>query len=166
MATKVYLSGPSYLLKNGEEVYEEMYKLCEAYGFEVLRQPKELFNHKSTYEEGVALAKKRSELIKECDLIIADCNDLYTSVEPFGEVGFELGYAYALDKKLYCYIKDARYCQERWQHGFSEEKDGRKTDENGITFEPQTLNVMLDNPSKVIEGDLKAALEVARKDFA
>ncbi len=165
MKAKVYLSGPSYLLKDGKKRYEEMYELCEKYGFEALRQPEELFSHKSSFTEGRDLALKRSELIKQCDLIIADCNDMYGSVEPFGETAFELGYAYSLNKKLYCFIKDARYCEERFQGEKSMGKSGRLVDKDGITFEPQTLNVMLHNPSKIVEGNLEDALKEARKDF-
>ena len=165
MKKKVYLSGPSHLLRNGKEIYEKMYKLCEDYGFEVLRQPEELFNPKSSYEEGLLLARKRGELIKQCDLIIADCNDMYGSVEPYGETAFELGFAYGLEKKLYCYIADKSYCEVRFKGEKSMGPNGRLIDKDGITFEPQTLNVMLDNPSTIVEGGLEEALKQARKDF-
>ena len=153
MRKKVYLSGPDRLKKDALSLFEEKKKLCEKYGFELLEYPKELFKAKDSPENNELIARKRLELIKECDIIIADTVDFRSFLEPYSETGFELGAGYALGKKMYCYMPDTRVCRERY------------TGENGIGFEPGPVNLMLEYSSTIVEGGLEDALKVAAEDL-
>ena len=159
---KVYFSGPEHLLPNGKEVLEGMYALAAEYGFEALPLPEETFQPKSTFEEGQALAAKRRELIRQCDVLIANTKDFRNPIEPYGETSFELGCGYYWDKKLVCYMPDARNCADRWPFAKHKNEDDRWVDEKGISFEPGALNLMLNSPSRIVEGTVEDALKAAK----
>ena len=161
----VYLSGPARLLPDGKAVLQEMAELCSKYGFDTVAQPSALFDHRSTKEQGETLARERLALIASCDLIIADTRDFRDLLEPYGETSMELGYAWGLGKKLYCYMADARSCADRYTGERHKNEKGNWVDENGIGFEPGPLNLMLDSPSTVVEGGLEDALRAASADF-
>lgn len=161
----IYLSGPDRLLPDGKERLEQAAELCAKYGFDTVAFPEALFTHSSSKEEGLALAKKRLAGIASCDLIIADTRDFRDLLEPYGETSMELGYAWGLGKKCYCYMADARACSDRYPGIRHKNEKGTWVDENGIGFEPGPLNLMLNSPSTVVEGGLEDALKVAHKDF-
>ena len=161
----IYLSGPGRLLPDGKERSRKAAELCAKYGFDTVPVPDNLFDHSSSKEEGIELAKKRLEGIASCDLIIADTRDFRDLLEPYGETSMELGYAWGLGKKCYCYMKDARDCADRYPGERHKNEKGTWVDEDGIGFEPGPLNLMLNSPSTVIEGHLEDALKVAHADF-
>lgn len=162
---KIYLSGPDRLKKNARELFKEKKGLCERYGFELIEYPDALFEMKDTLENGERIARERLELLKKCDIIIADTRDFRSYVEPYSECAFELGMAYALNKKLYSYMPDARICDERYSGEKHLNENGRLVDKDGISFEPGPLNLMLEYSSKIIEGDLEAALSAIKEDL-
>ena len=161
----IYLSGPTHLLKDGKERFLQDKALCQKYGFDVLDVPEELFNPHSSKEEGLALAKKRQQLIEQSDIVVGDTNDFRSLVEPYGEVSFEFGYAFACDKPIYAYMKDARKYEDRYPLKRVTDENGRLRDEMNIVFEPGILNVMLDAPAKVVEGTLEDCLKVIKEDL-
>ncbi len=163
---KVYLSGPDRLKKDGKVRFEEKKKLCESYGFELLEYPEDVFLVKDSFENSRKVAEKRLELIRECDLLIADTRDFRAYVEPFGETALEMGMGFACGKPMYCYMPDARLCDARYagEKKYNEEAK-RWEDENGIGFEPGPLNLMLEYSAKIVEGDLEDALKAAREDL-
>lgn len=165
MKNIIYLSGPKHLLKDGKQQFEKDKALCEAYGFEVLDVPEALFNPHSTKEEGIKLAKQRQELIEKCDIIIGQTDDFRSLLEPYGEVAFEFGYAFAFNKKIYAYMKDTRIYSERYPLKKLVDEKGNETDEMGISFEPGPLNVMLDAPSIKVEGTLEDCLKKIKEDL-
>ena len=163
---KVYLSGPDRLKKDGKVRFEEKKKLCESCGFELLEYPEDVFLVKDSFENSRKVAEKRLELIRECDLLIADTRDFRAYVEPFGETALEMGMGFACGKPMYCYMPDARLCDARYagEKKYNEEAK-RWEDENGIGFEPGPLNLMLEYSAKIVEGDLEDALKAAREDL-
>ena len=163
---KVYLSGPDRLKKDGKVRFEEKKKLCESYGFVLLEYPEDVFLVKDSFENSRKVAEKRLELIRECDLLIADTRDFRAYVEPFGETALEMGMGFACGKPMYCYMPDARLCDARYagEKKYNEEAK-RWEDENGIGFEPGPLNLMLEYSAKIVEGDLEDALKAAREDL-
>ncbi len=161
----IYLSGPDRLLPDGKERMKKAAELCDKYGFDTVPVPDTLFIHSSSREEGIALAKERLAGIASCDLIIADTRDFRDLLEPYGETSMELGYAWGMGKKLYCYMKDARSCADRYPGTRHKNEKDFWVDENGISFEPGPLNLMLVSPSTVVEGGLEEALKAASADF-
>ena len=162
---KIYLSSPDRLLKDARKLYQEKKELCEKYGFQLLDLPDELFEMKDSFENNQKTAKKRLELMKQCDIMIADTRDFRSFVEPYCEPAFELGMAYALKKKLYSYMPDTRVCEKRYSGETHLNENGRVVDPDGISFEPGPVNLMLEYSSCIVEGDLEAALKKAREDL-
>jgi nucleoside 2-deoxyribosyltransferase len=162
---KVYLSGPDRLKKDAQELFAEKKRLCEAYGFEMMEFPADLFRMKDSFENGKRVAEKRLAMIRDCDILIADTRDFRSFVEPYSESALEMGIAYGFDKKVYAYMPDARVCQERYSGQSHLSEDGRVVDENGISFEPGPVNLMLEYGGIVVEGNLEDALKRAKEDL-
>ncbi len=162
---KIYLSGPDRLRKNARDLFKEKKQLCEKYGFELLEYPDELFDLKSDPKDSLPLAEKRLELLKQCDIMIADTRDFRSYVEPYSECALELGMAYALGKKLYSYMPDTRICDDRYSGEKHLNENGRLVDKDGISFEPGPLNLMLEYSSCIVEGDLETALRKVCEDL-
>ncbi len=162
---KVYLSSPERLKEDAKKLFEEKKKLCKRYGFELMECPDELYINKDTYDNNRKLAEKRLQMIKDCDIFIADTNDFRAYVEPFGETALEMGIAFGFDKKMYGYMKDARVCSLRYSGSkiYDEENKSWK-DENGIGFEPGPVNLMLEYSAKIIQGDLEDVLKLAKEE--
>lgn len=163
---KVYLSGPDRLRKNARELFEQYATLCEKYGFELLRYPDELFAASGSREDNERIARQRLQLLKDCDIIIADTADFRSYVEPYNEPAFELGAAFALGKKAYAYMPDTRVCAERYSGAKHLNDKGIPVDENGISFEPGPLNLMLEyGVTAIVQGNLEDALKKASEDW-
>ena len=162
---KIYLSGPDRLRKDARDLFRKKKELCERYGFEMLEYPDELFDMKSDPKDNKALAERRLELLKKCDIMIADTRDFRSYLEPYSECALELGMAYALGKKLYSYMPDTRICDERYSGEKHQNENGRWVDADGISFEPGPLNLMLEYSSCIVEGDLETALKKVCEDL-
>ena len=163
---KIYVSGPDRLRKDAKDLFAEKKALCEKYGFELLEFPEEAYRMKDSFENSRACAEKRLELMKQCDILIADTRDFRSYVEPYGETALEMGMAYALGKKLYSYMPDARVCEERYSgEKFTKEGYNGLVDKDGISFEPGPLNLMLEYSSKIVEGTFEDALKAAEEDL-
>ena len=80
----------------------------------------------------------------------------FRGMEPDSGTCFEIGYAYALGKKIYGYLEDGRTMME---------KTGAGTDEQGFTVEDfdMPVNLMLGCSMTVIPGDLEHCLEQIRE---
>ena len=74
---KIYLSGPDRLRKDAKEQFEKKKELCESYGFELLEYPCDIYINKDTYDNNVALAKKRLKMIEDCDILIGDVGGIH-----------------------------------------------------------------------------------------
>lgn len=157
----VYLSGPDRLTADAAERLAAAKALVEQYGFQLAELPAENLCIKA---DAKTLAEARMKAMDGCDLVLADTRD-FRGLEPFAGCGFDLGYAYGKEKKLYCYMPDARPCGERYTGPFTINEKGRKVDPNGFGFEGGPLNLMLHAPSVVIEGTLEDALKRAAQDF-
>ncbi|MBR5501972.1 MAG: nucleoside 2-deoxyribosyltransferase [Oscillospiraceae bacterium] len=157
----VYLSGPDRLKADAAERLAAAKALVEQYGFAMAELPAEAIDING---DPRAMAELRMKIMDGCDLIIADTND-FRGIEPFAGSSFDLGYCYAMEKKLYCYMPDTRSCGDRYPGKTSVNERGRKVDEKGFSLESGTLNLMLDAPSTIVEGGLEDALKVAAKDY-
>ena len=162
---KVYLSSPERLKRDAKKLFEEKKALCANYGFELMEYPEEIYINKDSYENNRKLAEKRLQMIKDCDIFIADTNDFRAYVEPFGETALEMGIAFGFDKKMYGYMKDTRVCSLRYsgKKEYDEENKSWK-DANGIGFEPGPVNLMLEYSATIIQGDLEDVLKMAKEE--
>ena len=131
--------------------YFEYQELCRKYDFEMQAQ-KAAPNEGRTLGEKVFL--KNIHYIDSSDYVVANLNP-FRGREPDSGTCFEIGYAYALGKKIYGYLEDGRTMME---------KTGAGTDEQGFTVEDfdMPVNLMLGCSMTVIPGDLEHCLEQIR----
>ena len=105
---KIYLAGPDVFRENAIEHFDGLKELCKGYGFEGLApldntidvKKKDKFTNKNSN----LIFKANFDLIKKCDIIIAN-------IEPFrgacidDGTAWEIGCGFALGKKIYGYSK-------------------------------------------------------------
>jgi len=166
---KVFLSGPMILYPNGKQLIQEALRLCRDYGFDPIlnAQTLQILNPMALDKQALAqlICDTNRDLIASCDLILADCNEFRGGYQPYAGASFELGYAYTLEKKLYCYLSDLRSCEEKYGGIKKAYADGTPCDEEVRWFEPDCLNLMLWAPSTIVGGGLEDALKQAAADF-
>jgi len=96
MKDKIYLAGPDVFRVDAKEHLEKLKVLCAKYGYSAISP----FDNESTSSEDIFYAN--TKLIDKCDILIAN-------IEPFrgpnvdDGTAFEIGYAYAKDKRIYGY---------------------------------------------------------------
>ncbi len=141
---KIYLAGFDVFYPDSVERGKRLKKLCEKYGFIGLYP---LDNECDTAEE---IFSANTEMIKNCDIIMANVN-CFRGNEPDSGTCFELGFAYALGKKLYCYTDDNRTLRQKIGDFDSE---GFCVEDFGFP-----VNLMLAVPSEIIHGDFEMCLK-------
>ena len=149
---RIYVAGFDVFYPDWKEkryfVYQE---LCSKYGFEMQAQ-------KAAADEGKTLGEriflKNIHYLDNCEYVVANLNT-FRGMEPDSGTCFEIGYAYALGKKIYGYLDDGRTMLE---------KVGDRADANGFTVEGFDLpvNLMLGCSMTVVTGDLEHCLRVIR----
>ena len=149
--SRVYLAGPEVFLCNAKEIGENKKALCRKYGFEgVFPLDNEVdAKGKSARELGLCISAVNEDLIKTCDLIIANITPFRG---PSADVGtaYEMGFAHALGKKVFAYTNVAEPFTERTKEALKGEvkrsSDGKLRDAQGMFIEEVDLtdNLMLD----------------------
>ena len=149
---RIYVAGFDVFYPDWKEkryfVYQE---LCSKYGFEMQAQ-------KAAADEGKTLGEriflKNIHYLDNCEYVVANLNT-FRGMEPDSGTCFEIGYAYALGKKIYGYLDDGRTMLE---------KVGARADANGFTVEDFDLpvNLMLGCSMTVVTGNLEHCLRVIR----
>ena len=146
---RIYVAGFDVFYPDWKEkryfVYQE---LCSKYGFEMQAQ-------KAAADEGKTLGEriflKNIHYLDNCEYVVANLNT-FRGMEPDSGTCFEIGYAYALGKKIYGYLDDGRTMLE---------KVGDRADANGFTVD-LPVNLMLGCSMTVVTGDLEHCLRVIR----
>jgi nucleoside 2-deoxyribosyltransferase len=152
MATRrVYLAGPEVFLRNAKEVGEHKKALCKKYGLEgVFPLDNEVDTKgKSPRETGLCISGINEDLIKTCDVVIANLTPFRG---PSADVGtaYEMGFAHALGKKVFAYTNVAAPFTERTTKALRGQvnrgDDGKLRDALGMFIEEVDLtdNLMLD----------------------
>jgi nucleoside 2-deoxyribosyltransferase len=148
---RVYLAGPEVFLRNAKEIGEKKKALCKNYGFEgVFPLDNEVeVKGKSPREIGLCISGVNEDLIKTCDIVIANL-DSFSG--PSADVGtaYEMGFARALSKKVFAYTNVSAPFSERTIKALngqvSRGVDGKLRDNQGMFIEEVELtdNLMLD----------------------
>ncbi len=148
---RIYLAGPEVFLGNAKEIGERKKALCKKYGFEgVFSLDTEVdIRDKSPREVGLCISGINENLIKTCDIVIANITPFRG---PSADVGtaYEMGLAHAQGKKVYAYTNTAVSFTERTvkalKSGVHRTEDGKLRDANGMFIEEVDLtdNLMLD----------------------
>ena len=110
---KIYLAGPDVFEPNAIEVGEKLKQLAAQYGFIGLFPLDNSIPAKGTpHETARAIRDANIKLIESADIIMANLNP-FRGIEPDSGTVFEVGYARALNKDIYCYAADCREMVER-----------------------------------------------------
>ena len=175
MKLKVYVSGPQYLLPNAEECKNDQLRLCDEYGFEGIHPLNADVDFAATGEKiAKDLYVALEIMMKECDVIVADCNQLRGALMDDG-AAYELGYCNALGKPSYGYIEKLGSLSENIIRYFSLKKDeaGEYVDSHGFVVGDDfgtTVNLMMQNGmtesgGRLVEGSFEDCLKAIRGDI-
>ncbi len=147
---KIYLAGFDVFARDAVKRGEQMKNLCINYGFEGLYPLDNAFDSaKEIFEANIGL-------IKKCDIIAANVNP-FRGCEPDSGTAFEIGAAYALGKKIYCYADDVR--SMRCKFG-DEDSSGYITEDFDMPF-----NLMICVPSVIVRGSFEDCIKRIAADI-
>ena len=111
---KIYLAGPEVFLENGKDYGEMLKQKCLTAGFEGLF-PLDNDAHGETLEELARNIREGNiELIKSCDIVIANLSP-FRGPEPDSGTVWEVGFAQALGKVVVGYSTDPRDLKTKTQ---------------------------------------------------
>ncbi len=159
----VYLSGRFRNDDDAAARYDEMKKICEKYGFRAFAPTDPCEGVKDVvsddkYERAYNLFDRYQQHVRNCDIILADLNDVY-GYEPDSDVAFECGMAFQLGKKRFGFMDDIGPMVER----IPCRNDGDKwVDANNMNVEDfeAPLNLMFGSSYKLLDGSFE---EIVKK---
>lgn len=161
VAKRIYLAGPEVFLINAIEVGENKKRICLKHGFEGVfsLDAKIDFEGKTPEETGLSISKANEELIKSCDILIANITPFRG---PSVDVGtaYEMGVAHALGKKVLAYTNVKSRFTERTIKALNgkvkRSVDGKIRDSQGMFIEENQLtdNLMIDSCIHINSGVL------------
>jgi len=161
VAKRIYLAGPEVFLTNAKEVGENKKRICLKHGFEGVfsLDVKIDFEGKTPEEGGLSISKANEELIKSCDILIANITPFRG---PSVDVGtaYEMGVAHALGKKVLAYTNVNSRFTERTIKALNgkvkRSSDGKIRDSQGMFIEENQLtdNLMIDGCIHINSGVL------------
>jgi nucleoside 2-deoxyribosyltransferase len=137
---RVYLAGPEVFLGNAKEIGKSKKALCKNYGFEgVFPLDVEVeVKDKSTRDAGLCISSVNENLIKSCEIVIANITPFRGPSADVGTV-YEMGFAHALGKKVFAYTNVAEPFTERTVKALSNQvnrgQDGKLRDSQGMFIE-------------------------------
>ena len=161
---RIYLAGPDVFRPDAAAYGRRLVALCAEHGFEGVfplnaslppgLPPQALAAH--IYRANVAH-------IDHCDAVLANL-DFFRGAEPDSGTCFELGYAVARGKTVVGYVPEegslAQRIRARHPHvlgAAGQDAQGWEVEEFGLP-----LNLMLAMSSRIVVGDLRAALQALR----
>ncbi len=114
MIKKVYLAGPEVFLSNAIEIGKKKKDLCKKYGFEgIFPLDNEInFDLLRPYETGLKISQINEELLKKCDLVIANITPFRGPSADVGTI-FEIGFAKGLGLIIFAYTNTKILFTER-----------------------------------------------------
>lgn len=105
---KIYLAGPDVFEPDAIDVGEKLKILASKYGFIGLFPLDNMISNQGTpHEVARAIRDANIKLIESADIVMANLNP-FRGIEPDSGTVFEVGYATALGKPVYCYCEDCR----------------------------------------------------------
>lgn len=111
---RIYLAGPEVFLPNALEIGDRKKQLCDAYNFTGIFPCDRKINTQglTPHEAGLSISRANEELIKTCDLVIANITPFRG---PSLDVGtaFEIGFARAQGLVIFAYSNVASLYTER-----------------------------------------------------
>lgn len=159
---KIYIAGFDVFESNSIEIGKKYVQLCKNYGFEGLYPLDNIVDFNQEKRKiAQDIFKANVNLINQCDIIIANLNSFRGKEADSGTV-WECGYATALGKEVYAYMKK----EQNYIDSFS--KDEKKVIDN-VTYDLEnrviedfdySINLMIAcSIQKMIFGDFEDCLK-------
>jgi nucleoside 2-deoxyribosyltransferase len=169
----LYLAGPEVFLPDANRKLEEMKIQCKQKGLIGLSPFDSILN---SGEKGIPQARKifqgNIKLIQESDIVVANCNPFRGAVVDDG-TAFEIGYGFALGKKIFGYIDKKKSLPEIVKNKIKTlpHSSGYAIDEDGYLVNEDfgnTVNLMLEfsiekSGGKLVEGNFLDCLDIIIK---
>ncbi len=146
---KIYLAGSDVFAYDAAERGERMKQLCRMYDMEGLYPLDQVCR---TAEE---IFEANTALIRACDAVAANINP-FRGNEPDSGTAFEIGYAYAMGKRIFCYADDMRSLREKLG---AEDTDGYMVEDFDLPF-----NLMIAVPARLVRGDFEDCIRAIRRE--
>jgi len=167
---KVYISGFDVFHKEAFFIYKQQIELLKKYGYIPLHP----FDNETTNdvlnEVFISnIVKNNLKMIQNCDIIIANLNS-YRGAEPDSGTIFEIGYGYALNKKIVGYKETLRSYEDEYISKMNiniyEEEDILYDNNNYLlnTYS-KNFNIMIEKTVDIVEGDFLKAVEYLKKEY-
>jgi len=173
---KLYLAGPEVFLPNGAEYAEYQRLLCRQYGFLGLHpMDNNIEDMDSTYATAVKIYRGDVRQVRECDIVVANCNSFRGLLIDDG-TSYELGFCNGLGKPSYGYIRDSRtYNQRVIDMGMfvHDPAEGVFVDDEGYMFVDDfttLINLMMqcgmtEHGGRLVVGSFEDCLQAIRYDL-
>jgi nucleoside 2-deoxyribosyltransferase len=159
---KAYLAGPDVFLPNAVEIGRRKIARCARFGIDA-RYPldNEVGNLGSRRQMAMTISRLNEELIRGCDIVIANLTPFRSpSVDP--GTAFEIGYARALEKRVFGYSASAATLLERTRAFLDLGHDAAvDADENAIEDFGLHDNLMIDGAIEACGGEIVTVPENA-----
>ena len=107
MIRKVYIAGPDVFAPNANELGQSYKNICNKYGFHGVYP----LDGKPGHSAREIFLSNRAR-IRDADFVVANINRFRGDCMDDG-TAWEIGYAVALNKHVYCYTSDGRSLRER-----------------------------------------------------
>ena len=159
---KIYLAGPDVFEPNAIEVGEKLKQLAYQYGFIGLFPLDNIISGQDTpHEIARAIRAANIKLIESADIIMANLNP-FRGIEPDSGTVYEVGFAAALKKEVYCYATDCRDMIERIREK-QQLSDTATICQEGKTIEDFELSHNLMMIDLVVAADARSCLAYIAK---
>lgn len=159
---KIYIAGPGVFLPNAKEHGTNLKEICKKYGFiGIYPLDNDVSFTRNTQKKQIARMIKvgNTNFIKEADIIVADLNS-FRGFEMDSGTAYEIGYADALNKKIFGFMTDTRSIIEKYPNA-KKNKENVIVDEKGFSIEDFELpiNLMIGVCATIIKGDFEDCIE-------
>lgn len=169
MKPKIYLAGPEVFLPNAVEHAEIQKQLCKKYNFIALHPMDNTIDlGNKDYKTAIQIYGGNIKQIRECDIIVANCNPFRSVCVMDDGTAYELGFGNALNKPTYGYISNLEPLEDRTIREYTNkiDKDGYVVINDFTT----SINLMMqcgmtNNGGRLIEGDFEECLKALREDI-
>lgn len=178
MPTKLYLAGPEVFLADGVARAEEQRRLCSKYGFVPLHpMDNNLDLGNKDYKTATQIYRGDVGQVRECDIIVANCNPFRGKICIDDGTAYELGCANALGKVSYGYIRSMVGLVERTIRDYPtkawpldptlhiDQEGYLVTDAFGTSINLMLQCGMTESGGRLVEGDFENCLSVIRRDI-
>ncbi len=160
---KIYIAGPDVFEPNSIEIGKRYSKFCKDYGHEGL-YPLDNIVDFSQNKHAIAkdIYQANVKLIHEADIVIANLNPFRGKEADSGTI-WECGYAHALGKKVYGYMKNISPYLEQFSSNEKDFKNEIYLDKDGKTIEDfeHPINLMIAlSCQKIIQGSFEDVLKI------